>query len=242
MVLYPCYREHLLSLRAVELVATLWPDITLELDDIAGWIGEHKRLMFVKVVLKPQSRAHHEFNAYFGDVVHHPREVITAQECQPEVPRIGTRIGVKGSLLQVTHQLKDAAEAECHTVFKNSNRLRAKDFGIPTSGLVKVAARHRNVGDVVARDNVRVVQEVFGRCDCYHMVGSMKASRARLIEFFRKVVTHESSASQPIMPSLAGRIVNNCLLEKMLCCLVALVVASAVENILGVFANSKGSS
>ena len=116
--------------------------------------------MFVRAVLKSQPRAHYKLNAKFQKMFLQPREVLISQEGEAKMARVGARIGVKCTLLVMAHQLENTAETKRDAVFENSNRLRPKDFRVPARGLIEIAARHRDMGNVASRvcGNMSVVQ------------------------------------------------------------------------------------
>src|SRR5688500_6618004 len=93
----------------------------------------------------------------------HPRIVFHVEESQPVVPRVGARVGLDGAALEMADQLQNAAEAECNAVLEDAHRLGAQHFGIPARSLLKVAARHRDMGDVAPRGRRGVVEKPLGR-------------------------------------------------------------------------------
>ena len=116
--------------------------------------------MFVRAMLKSQARANHKLNAEFQKMLLQPREVLFPEERKAKMARVGARIWIKCTLLVMAHQLENTAETKRDAVFENSNRLRPKDFRVPACGLVEIAARHGNVGNVASRvgGNMSVVQ------------------------------------------------------------------------------------
>lgn len=152
------------------LITILRPDVALELHHVARRIDDHEALVLVRRFGKSQHGTHQELDPEALDVVAHSREIVALQEREPEMPRIRPWIGYDRTLFEMTDQLQDPAETERDAVCEDAHRLRAQHFGVPASGLIERAARHRDVRDVAPRGDLGVVQQAGGGLEFGHGV------------------------------------------------------------------------